>query len=316
MKRVYLFLLGIIASLAVGCGDIYNQDVTIAPTGKSYDNLTASFDEADTRVYLESDLSLSWHSGDLISVFYGNNYNNTFTFDGKTGDKSGEFALQGNGGEGATTLERIYALYPYQTTAAISEHGIIAFNMPATQSYAERSFPRDGNIMVAATSSRNDGKLSFRNAVGYFKLKLYGEGTVKSIVVKGNDNEKIAGAATITATYNDIPTVAMSSNATTSITLDCDEGVALGSDKSSATEFIMAIPEITFNDGISITVTDEEHGSHRAQLHQAYGRVARRVRECDTQARIERDMVHHNGWQAAIARCQQVWCRQPHSDAA
>ena len=74
MKRVYLFLLGIIASLAVGCGDIYNQDVTIAPTGKSYDNLTASFDEADTRVYLESDLSLSWHSGDLISVFYGNNY--------------------------------------------------------------------------------------------------------------------------------------------------------------------------------------------------------------------------------------------------
>lgn len=258
MKRVYLFLLGIIASLAVGCGDIYNQDVTIAPTGKSYDNLTASFDEADTRVYLESDLSLSWHSGDLISVFYGNNYNNTFTFDGKTGDKSGEFALQGNGGEGATTLERIYALYPYQTTAAISEHGIIAFNMPATQSYAERSFPRDGNIMVAATSSRTDGKLSFRNAVGYFKLKLYGEGTVKSIVVKGNDNEKIAGAATLTATYNGIPTVAMSSDATTSITLDCGEGVALGSDKSSATEFIMAIPEVTFNDGISITVTDTQ----------------------------------------------------------
>lgn len=243
----------------VGCSDKMEEDkktpVAVVP---EYKDLVASVDSAMTRVYAEEDLSLAWHKDDALAVFYGNDYNNTFTFTGEDGDKSGSFTLTGEGGVGATTLDRIYALYPYQPTATISATGTISLHVPAVQNYAEGSFPRNGNIMVAASSSVEDVVLPFRNALGYLKLKLYGEGTVQSITVKGNAKEKISGSATIAPSTTDAPEIVMGESATTTITLDCGDGVALASDKGAATEFWIAMPATTFSSGITITVTDAE----------------------------------------------------------
>lgn len=258
MRKLYFTLL--LAVALVGCGDIYEQDKITSTINRSYSYLVASIDNSSTRVYIEDDLSLSWHEGDSISVFYANDFNNIFAFNGKSGDKSGSFSLSGNGGEGSASLDRIYAIYPYQTTATISAAGTISLLVPSKQSYAERSFPRDGNIMVAATSGEDDVILAFRNAVGYLKLKLWGEGTVKSIKVEGNADEKISGAAELTASTSGAPTLTMGANATTSITLDCGTGVELSSSKSTPTEFWIAMPETTFSSGICITVTDTEKG--------------------------------------------------------
>ena len=258
MRKLYFTLL--LAVALVGCGDIFNQEEFTSTINRSYSDLVASIDDSSTRVYIEDDLSLAWHEGDRISVFYANDFNNVFAFNGDSGDKSGSFSLVGNGGVGYTSLDRIYAIYPYQTTATISAAGTISLLMPSKQSYAERSFPRDGNIMVAATSSEDDVILAFRNAVGYLKLKLWGDGTVKSIKVEGNANEKIAGAAELIATTGGAPTLQMSADATTSITLDCGTGVELSGSKSAPTEFWIAMPETTFSSGITITVTDTQGG--------------------------------------------------------
>ena len=114
--------------------------------------------------------------------------------------------------------------------------------------------------MVAVGESATDDKLFFKNACGYLVVKLYNESgaTVKSVVLEGNNEEKISGATTITATHAGIPSVTMTDTATTAVTIDCGEGVSIGTTAETATEFWFVLPEITFEGGITITATDTE----------------------------------------------------------
>lgn len=259
MRRLYIAML--LATLLMGCG-APNVEVQMPSADMPrYDDLIATLDEGSTRVYMEEDLSLAWDKEDSISVFYGNNFNNLFVFNGASGDKSGSFSLEGNGGVGLISLDRIYALYPYQTMATIASDGSISLLIPENQSYVAGSFPRDGNVMVAVTESTEDVALAFRNAVGYLKLKLWGAGTVKSITVKGNGDEKIAGAAQLSASKGSVPVLTMAAEATTEITLNCGDGVALCGDSDNPTEFCVAVPETTFESGITITVADTANGT-------------------------------------------------------
>lgn len=256
IKRIFALLM--VAIALVGCHKADVETLARPSTHRDYADLFASIDNTESRVYMNSDLSLAWHGDDHITVFYGNDHNNTFVFGGDTGDTEGGFSLVGLGGEGGTTLDCIYALYPQQATASIDETGVISLNIPEVQRYAEGSFPRNGNIMVAVTSATDDVDLSFKNGVGYLLLKLWGEGAVKSIDIESNAKERIAGRAEITATYGGEPQFSMTDTATTAIRLDCGEGVALSRDRSVPTEFYIAIPEVTFKQGITITVTDTD----------------------------------------------------------
>ncbi|MBO7262105.1 MAG: leucine-rich repeat domain-containing protein, partial [Alistipes sp.] len=61
-------------------------------------------------------------------------------------------------------------------------------------------------------------------------------------------------------TFGDTPKVTMSDDATTAVTLDCGEGIALGTTSETATALWIVLPETTFEEGITITVTDTEGG--------------------------------------------------------
>ena len=75
--------------------------------------------------------------------------------------------------------------------------------------------------------------------------------------MKGNNHEKIAGKATLTATYDGIPVVSMTEDATETITLDGGEkGVKMGISADEATAFWMVLPPVTFEKGITVTVRD------------------------------------------------------------
>ena len=256
MKR---FLLLVVAALAfVGCNNAFEDEGNARFEQNTLPTLTAAFDEDATRTYVENNKYLRWHEGDLISVFVGNTQNCQYRFLGATGANSGEFepVESDNLGTG-NALDRIYAVYPYDAEATISDLGVISYSMPATQTYAEESFGRGANVMVAATESVDDKFLSFKNVGGYLKIKLYGEGSVQSIVVKGNNDEKIAGRATVAVDENGVPQYTLTDAA---ITLDCGEGVELIADAEKPTEFWVVVPPTTFESGITITVTDTEGG--------------------------------------------------------
>ncbi|MBQ2364902.1 MAG: leucine-rich repeat domain-containing protein, partial [Alistipes sp.] len=220
------------------------------------DVIYAEIDEDATRAYIEDEKYLRWTEGDEIS-FFPVTYNMRYRYIGKTGDNNGSFEKLTTDLITGNELDHCYALYPYRSTTSMSDIGTISYEFPAVQHYAQNSFGLGANTMVAITSSKYDNILRFKNVGGYLKLKLYGENvTVKSIVFEGNNGEKVAGAATIHALYGGEPTVTMDESATTSVTMDCGDGIALGKGKDSATQFWLVLPATTFDKGFTITVTD------------------------------------------------------------
>ena len=253
--RRYFSLLCILA-LLVGC---YNTDEQLINKQIPSDGriFTASFEQNDTRTYVEEGNLLRWNAGDQITIFDSNTLNQQYQFDGETGDNGGTFSKVSNSFGTGNDLNCHYAVYPYNKDIKITETGVITANLPAEQSYAENSFGLGANTMVAVTKDVDDTFLKFRNVGGYLKLQLYGENvTVKSITLTGNNNEKLAGKATITPAYGQSPTLAMSDDATTSITLDCGDGVKIGATEETATAFWITVPPTTFEEGLTITVTE------------------------------------------------------------
>ena len=253
--RRYFSLLCILA-LLVGC---YNTDEQLIKEPKPSEGriFTASFEQNDTRTYVEEGNLLRWNAGDQITIFDSNTLNQLYQFDGETGDNGGTFSKVSNSFGTGNDLNCHYAVYPYNKDIKITETGVITANLPAEQSYAENSFGLGANTMVAVTQNVDDTFLKFRNVGGFLKLQLYGENvTVKSITLTGNNNEKLAGKATITPAYGQSPTLAMSDDATTSITLDCGDGVKIGTTAETATAFWIVVPPTTFEEGLTITVTE------------------------------------------------------------
>ncbi len=254
MKKITI--LAMVAALLGSCGQ-NNEDI-VNPNNKVKGRIIyASFQNGETKTYLDESLSPHWHAGDEISFFDADTYNSKYIFAGETGDEGGEFnaVTTGSGTAVATT----YGVYPY-SVISLSTAGVLTVGLPIIQAYGVNSFGRGANTMVAVGKDATDDKLFFKNACGYLVIKLYNpEGvSVKSIVLEGNAGEKIAGEAKITATYNDAPSVAMEDDATTYITMDCGAGVEIGTTADDATEFWFVLPEMTFNGGITITATDIE----------------------------------------------------------
>lgn len=256
MRKQLLFTA--VVSLFVACSQdaIDEKHETQTSMVNIPEKIYAEIDNVTSRTYVEEGNHLRWNEGDKISYFPGITYNLEYRFDGKTGDNSGSFTkiteklITGN------ELENTYAFYPYNEATSMSDEGIINFTFPATQSYAENSFGLGANAMVAVTDGKDDNILRFKNLCGYIKLKVYGDATIKSLTLKGNDDEPLAGAATITAIYGNDPVTTLADDATTTLIIDCGTGVTLGTTAEEATEFWFVVPSQSFAKGISIDITD------------------------------------------------------------
>lgn len=260
--RKFTILATIIAF--VGCSQYSEKlDIIISTPTNNPNEFYASMPECDTRTYVEDNKYLRWNADDEITVFAGNSYNSHWQFAGENGANSGKFNEIDEGGFVTGTpldLTANYAIYPYDENITISEAGVVSLTLPAVQEYNHtyaNSFGAGANTMMAVTKNTSDNFLAFKNLCGYLKLKFYGDDViVKSVTVKGNNGEKIAGKATVSMIYGGEPTITMGNDATDTITVDCGEGVELSSDPSNPTIFWVVIPEITFEGGITIEVTD------------------------------------------------------------
>ena len=242
-----------------------NEDELVKYPSTSPDSIKfiASFEGNESRTYIEKGRLLRWTAGDQISMFVANTLNQQYQFEGKTGANSGYFNEVIHRFGAGNDLDCHYAVYPYDSTIEITDDTDepiqITATLPAEQKYAENSFGLGANTMVAVTEDTNDRYLKFKNVGGYLKLQLYGDDvTIKSIALKGNCNEKLAGKATIVPVYSGEPTIEMSAEATEMITLNCGEGVKIGATAETATAFWMVVPPTIFEGGLTITITDME----------------------------------------------------------
>ena len=254
MKRI-TYIISAIIVLLTSC----NQDeINKIQSSVVLPKVTACFEESNSRTYVAEDKWLHWSAGDQISLFLGNTVNHPYIFDGETGDNSGTFSPSVQPSGFGRDLDCLYAVYPYRSSVCISDGGVLTVTLPSEQNYVENSFGLGDNTMVAVTQGVEDTSLKFKNIGGFLKLQLYGKDvTVKSILLQGNSQEKIAGKATVTSVYEVEPTTNMSDDATETITLDCGEfGIKLNENEEDATTFWLVVPPTIFEEGFTITVTD------------------------------------------------------------
>ena len=273
MKKILLLSIGI--ALSVACQQENTPGSPEQKTGADYLASLECFD-GSTKTSMTEDNSIVWTKGDQIAIFQGATVADTYQVkDQCDGTASGIFTLVSDNsevnGEFSSGMEipANIAVYPYSeglgcSSATVTDGGITAtsytisgFDFPSVQQYQANSFAQESFAMVAVTSSMSDHNLRFRNVNGALKLQLRGKCVVKSIKLEGNDNEKLAGASSITAyPGTTVPSIIMSSEASGTITLDCGDGVQL--DPSVPTIFIISVPPTVFSKGFTVTVVDTE----------------------------------------------------------
>lgn len=221
------------------------------------DVFTGIIEEPESRTYLDEQIRLHWTANDLITLFEGITRNKKYIFLGETGDNAGEFDYVSQGFGTGNDLDRYYALYPYSSSTKYvydDEADYIQYTFPTTQRYAENSVGLGANPMVAITADLDDYDLRFRNVASFLRVCLYGvEQTVGSITLTTNSGEAITGKSAIVPVYGGTPTCKMLATGST-VTLNCDGGVVIGSTEAEATVFWIVVPPITMATGFTVTV--------------------------------------------------------------
>ncbi len=261
MRRFFQGLISCVVTLSSlsACSDIYVEENNPTGNDSDYGVMNVLFEESESRTYIDENASIYWHNGDRVAVFYGDDVNVESAFEGSTGDKSGKIRPVESIDEiEATLFDAIYALYPYESGVAISNEGVISFELPAEQSYTESTFARGANAMAAVTESINDRTLSFRNLGSSLVLSLWGDATIRSVRLTGNHGELLAGEATAVVSYAAAPELSIVGGGSTSVTLNCSEGVVLGNSQTTPTEFWIVLPPVEFAEGFTIEVEDSD----------------------------------------------------------
>ncbi len=248
--RRYL-LTAILFLLVSACADEYGR---LGVDGSAIDrtfeaSIEAPTDSAGTRTLLggqtgDSNRSVLWQYGDEVYVTTGS----TSAKFSNTGSRTSSMkaVLEGKIADAST----YYAFYPYSMVSGYAS-GKFNVSLPATQRYYAGGIESGSFPMVAQYSN---GVFNFRNLCGILVLNLAGDAEVTSITFSGKDSSgnpvKVAGAGTVSTSYSSAPTLAMSSTAGTSVTLDCTNqytgrGVTLS--QSTATPFHIVLPAGTYS---------------------------------------------------------------------
>ena len=220
----------LIALLAIAC----NKE-NLSEDNTSLIRLKADIEDGTSKMTLNQDYSVEWTAGDEISVFTASGTNVKFSTE--ESGSSVEFT-----GLGQSSEIYSYALYPYNADAVISGT-LISSRIPDIQSAGVNTF---GETMNMAVAVNKDNVLYFTNAIGLMKFNIAeGAENIESITLSGNDNERIAGDATIDMSAN-LPIAKVTSDGVTKITLQSESGFQNG------TTYYFVVPVMEFTKGISI----------------------------------------------------------------
>lgn len=205
-----------------------------------------------------------WSEGDMVSIFVGTA--NDCPYYVKEGCGGGStttlVAKSPNRDEHGTSIGANVAYFPGDNLLSGEKKDgkyVLGVSVPEKQTYtADDTFSPDAMPMVAVSSSDKDCNLSFKNLLGVLKLRMkFGNTTVRSISVKGNAGEKLAGRAYVTCSHTSEPTIEfVEGSSCGEMTLECrDGGVDVGEDYAT---FYIALPPCTFTKGLTATFYTSE----------------------------------------------------------
>ena len=265
MRKLYYCLVAALLFFSVSCRQ---EEIVSVEPGTDVFEVYASIEDIDdeeTRTYLSGN-EVYWSSGDKVAVFYKNTLRKRFDVTPESIDSKNATFLLDEGyvqmGSNVKVSHNV-AYYPFcEVTCAPdgSSYTLSNLTLPSTQSYVDGSVGLGAFPMVAVTENTDDVNFCFKNICGVMQFQLKGSGFVKSVSVRGNRGEILAGSAVVTAGYGKEPSISMSTEGVKEVTLDCGEsGVELN--ETTPVSFFIALPPVQFEGGFTITVTDTWGGS-------------------------------------------------------
>ncbi len=272
MRCVKLGLCAALTFIFASCQkEIYGgEDKICGQPGKTITLTIQGPSDADTKTFLENDRKVCWQDTDTIEI-NGNLYGVTPDLENpsiamvKDVIESDSYLAVYNGwAQMAGELE--------DGTGYIISSGL-------SQYYAKNSFGQYGNHMVAYST---DQTLKFYNINGILKIPVTGNGEkIRRIYISGNDGEYMSGCYLFDKqslldgkpVFTFAPDQITSARGTT-LTLDCGEGVILGSEP---TYFYICLPPAVYSKGIRVSLLTDD------------GRMARKV--SSNELVIERSVI-------------------------
>ena len=258
MKKI-VFALFAAVFFCTACFEIEQPYVSDEHTGPI---LSATIEQEDLTKTMLDNGKVLWSANDKIAVFLKSTtlsqYGVQSSFVGKPYADFSSMSSIVSGNE----WEHVVAFYPLSSTVTAERNNTyykLNITLPAEQQYVEGSFGNGAFPMVALSDDYN---LEFKNICGGIKLQLKGTMKVASITVTSNGTEKLSGKAVLIAFKNGTnPSLTMDgTTASNSVSLNCGAGVQLN--ETSATEFIVAIPPITFSNGFKVTIKDTDGAAY------------------------------------------------------
>lgn len=258
MKKLF-YSLAVLAAVTACNKEIEEQPTPVVGEGVDF---VATFEDAETRVYLGDDYFYRWEAGDLVSVFTGSNHDQYKAASGDVVETTLEY-VSTTAALGSALSEN-YALYPYDAAATIND-GVISTTLPTVQTY-NKDVPTGINNAIMVSQATGT-EFVFKNSCALVKVNLKiaenfsGLHSVKSIVVNSK-RHRLTGPATInmasadyTANVQLIPVEEGSDPVNQSVVRlnDCQPAGVLTSD--SYLTFYVVIPAATYEAGdLSISV--------------------------------------------------------------
>ena len=139
--------------------------------------------------------------------------------------------------EGKTELaSSYYAFYPYDEKTTVSADAI-SFTLDNEQTYKAGSFDQGAFPMIARSSDTDENGLNFLNLCGVLELNLTGEEIITSITFSSAN--KVSGEFSVSTDYAEYPEIAAGPSTSTTVKLDCGEGVQLNATEPTPFYFVL-----------------------------------------------------------------------------
>ncbi|MCR5326160.1 MAG: hypothetical protein K6E37_05345 [Bacteroidales bacterium] len=251
MKYISTLALAVIVVVGASCAHS-NPELASKNTIQSGQELTltASWGDPETRTERAADGAVLWSPGDQISLFYGSGDNGGSCFTGQNTEPSkvvnftGEIGVITGGNDVAVEDTYFWAVYPYNPTASCNGSSITTV-LPVAQvakadTFADDLFPSVG---------RSQGLvMGFYNICGGLKFTISEEG-IKSVTLRGHNNEIIAGTMTVGFDDSGLPIVLGVADGSDTITVSAPQGETFAVGKAY---YIVLVPTV-FENGFTLT---------------------------------------------------------------
>lgn len=249
MKTINYLLMISAAVLGAACTEsvdaisLPEKEITLTATRENLDPGTKSFRLDDGSVW--------WSPKEEVSVFYGSGTNGGSKFSTMNTSIAETVELQGSV-QMSGSAKDFWAVYPYSEDNSCDGTSVTTV-IPSCQTGVEGNFSNDVFPSVAKSSTMN---LAFWNICGGIKF-FVSRGDIKSVIIKGNRNEPLAGKVKVTFGPDGTPVVQEVLEPSTEVTLTAPEGEAF---KPGTYYYITLLPT-SLDGGITITfVTETKRG--------------------------------------------------------